>query len=180
MNGNKKAALLQSKQTLFHTRDLAVLWNIQNPNTLYTTISRYIRNQTLFPVQKGLYSTLPVEKVDPIELGIFLLHQFAYVSTETILVQSGIIHQALYRYTFVSDVSKNFTGSNHQYVARKLTARYLYHPAGITINDRDIATASVERAVADLLYFQPTYNFDAAGTIDWEKVHEIQKEVAYV
>ena len=180
MNQNKNAALLQSKQTLFHTRDLAALWNIDNPNTLYTTISRFIRNQTLFPVQKGLYSTLPVEKANPIELGIFLLHRFAYVSTETVLARTGIIHQAVYRYTFVSNIAKSFSYLSHAYVTRKMAEKYLHNPAGIALNDHNVFVAGSERAIADLLYFQPRYHFDASDAVDWKKIHEIQKEVGYL
>lgn len=180
MNQNKNAVLLQSKQTLFHTRDLATLWNINNSNTLYTTISRFIRNHTLFPVQKGLYSTLPVEKADPIELGIFLLHRFAYISTETVLVRAGIIHQAVYRYTFVSNIAKSFSYLSHAYVTRKMAETYLHNPAGIVLGDHNVFIASSERAVADLLYFQPRYHFDASGAVDWKRVHNIQKEVGYL
>lgn len=180
MNQNKTATLLQSKQMLFHTRDLATLWNIHNPNTLYTTISRFIRNLTLFPVQKGLYSTLPVEKADPIELGIFLIHRFAYVSTETVLVNAGIIHQAVYRYTFVSDITKSFSYLTYAYVTRKMADKYLHNPAGIALGDHNVFVACPERAVADLLYFQPRYHFDASDAIDWKKVLDIQNEVGYL
>jgi len=43
----------------------------------------------------------------------------------------------------------------------------------------EINTASLERAVADILYFNPTYYFDAHNIIDWTKVKNIQKEIGY-
>jgi hypothetical protein len=177
---NKTAALLQSKQALFHTRDLAILWDISNTNTLYTTISRFVRSRTLIPVQKGLYSKIPLEQADPLEIGMFLLHRYAYVSCETILAASGIIHQATYQYTLVSSVSKTYSLLTHNYKIRKLSEKYLLNTAEITTNERGILTASTERAIADLLYFQPTYHFDASSTINWEKVKNTQKEVGYI
>ena len=177
---NKPAALLQSKQTLFHTHDLAALWNISNTNTLYTTISRFVRGQTLIPIQKGLYSKIPLNQTDPLELGVFLLHPYAYVSCETILTMTGIIHQAAYQYSLVSSVSKIYSLLTLNYKIRKLSEKYLFNTAGITTNERSIMTASTERAIADLLYFQPTYHFDASATINWEKVKNIQQEVGYI
>ncbi len=39
--------------------------------------------------------------------------------------------------------------------------------------------ATVERAVADLLYFNPKYYFDGNSRIDWKKVKEIQGIIGY-
>jgi hypothetical protein len=44
---------------IYHTGDLAVLWDISNKNTLHTTISRYIRKGILFPIYKAVYATIP-------------------------------------------------------------------------------------------------------------------------
>jgi hypothetical protein len=40
--------------------------------------------------------------------------------------------------------------------------------------------ANIERAVADLLYFNSNYYFDNKKRIDWKKVKKIQKEVGYL
>jgi len=48
--------LLAAKQEVFHTNDLALLWDIRNRNTLYTTIKRYVAKGTLIPIHKGLYA----------------------------------------------------------------------------------------------------------------------------
>jgi predicted transcriptional regulator of viral defense system len=103
------ALLARLDEPLFHTQDLANLWKIKEKNTLYTTLKRYTQNGFLFRIYKGLYSIRPIDKIDPNLLGIEALHQFAYVSTETVLAQAGIIQQNLNYITLVSSVSKKFS-----------------------------------------------------------------------
>lgn len=57
---NKLNLLLRSSQNLFHTQDLALLWAVENRNTLYTTIKRYVKKGTLIKITKGLYSKKPL------------------------------------------------------------------------------------------------------------------------
>ena len=56
--------LIKLDQKLYHTNYLAILWNIINRNTLYTTIKRYMEKGILLPVFKGLYSTVPTMQLD--------------------------------------------------------------------------------------------------------------------
>jgi len=37
----------------------------------------------------------------------------------------------------------------------------------------------LERAVADILYFNPKFYFDSPNLINWTKVEEIKKKVGY-
>jgi hypothetical protein len=170
--------LIQLDRKIFHTGDLAVLWDIYSKNTLYTTIKRYVKKGILIPVYKGLYSTVPLSRLDPLELGKAIIHRFTYLSTESVLSQAGIIFQATYAYTFVSDLPKKITVDTMSFLFRKLKPEYLHNPSGI-LNQNGIFMASPERAVADMLYFNPHYHFDAADIIDFEKVKLIQKEVGY-
>ena len=61
---------------------------------------------------------------------------------------------------------------------RKLKTEYLMRNDGIT-EENGYFTASLERAVADILYFNPKFYFDSPNIINWEKVKEIQKKVGY-
>lgn len=171
-------ALIKQERKLFHTRDLALIWGIENSNTLYTLIKRYLKKGVLIPIHKGFYSTLPLEKINPIVLGISFLHQFAYLSCESILGQEGVIFQQSPYITLVSSVSKKFAVGNHQFWVRKMKDEFLYHPAGLK-QENDCQKATLERAVADLLYFNPNYHFDNSKVVDWKKVKLIQKEVGF-
>jgi len=170
--------LLQFDRKLYHTNDLAVLWGISNRDTLYMTITRYIDGGVLYPVYKGLYATVPIDSLDPLDLGVAIIHRYTYLTTESVLVKAGIISQRVYDYTFVADKSKRVAVGQWSFRFRKLKNDYLYHPAGIAYQD-GIYIASTERAVADMIYFDPKYYFDIPELIDFDKVGSIQKEIGY-
>jgi len=171
-------ALIKSGQQLFHTGDLGVLWRVQNKNTLYTTIKRYVQKGILLPVHKGLYASVPLSQVHPVRVGMAILHQYAYLSCESVLAKEGIITQAVYTVTLVSAVTRKFSVGKTSYTVRKLAPPYLYRTAGIQTRD-GVFVATVARAVADMRYFSPNYHFDAPESIPEEMVKRIQKEVGY-
>ena len=173
------ADLARMGEMVFHARDLANLWRIENNNTLYTTLKRYVQRGLLFRIYKGLYSLKPAGEIDPRLLGAKALHRYAYVSTETILAEAGLIQQKINRITFVSAKSKKFSIEENNYQSRQLTDRFLFHPAGI-IKKGGIFVATPERAVADLLYFNPKAYLDGASLADWRKVKKLKKEIGYL
>jgi hypothetical protein len=170
--------LIQQDQRLFHTNDLAVLWGIANKHTLYMTISRYIYKEVLFPVYKGLYSTVPIDSLNPLEVGKAVIHRYTYLTTESVLSQAGVISQAIYDYTFVANQSKRVTVGPWSFRYRQLKDEYLHNPAGIA-NQNGVFVATVERAIADMLYFNPKYHLDITENVDFEKVILIQEEMGY-
>ena len=175
---NKLNILLKHSQNLFHTKDLALLWDIKNTNTLYTTIQRYVKNGILIRVQKGFYSKISLDKLDPIKLGMAFLHSFCYLSAESILVKEGIIFQSMPCITLISDKSTKFKIGNYSYVSRQMKDEFLFNEAGIIEKD-NIKQATLERAIADIIYYNPNYYFDASNLINWKKVRKIQKEVGF-
>ncbi len=175
---NKLDLLLKSPKNLFHTQDLFLLWNIKSKNTLHTTIKRYVQKGALIRIQRGFYSKVPLGQIDPIELGVSFLHSFSYLSVESILSRHGVISQDVPCFTLLSTKSKKFQMDNHCYSSRQLKDLFLFNQTGI-IDEDGINRASLERAVADILYFNPNYHFDAPNLIDWSKVKEIQKAVGY-
>lgn len=172
------AEIIKLGQIIFHTDDLANLWQINNVNTLYTTLKRYAQAGLLFRIYRGFYSLKPVSRLDPLLLGVKSLHEFSYVSAETVLERAGIIFQSRNIITLVSSKSKQFSIGDYQYRSRKLTDQYLFNPAGIT-EVNGIKIASVSRAAADLLYFNPRAHFDAERLINWRQVKKIQRAVGY-
>jgi predicted transcriptional regulator of viral defense system len=178
-NYSKRFALLaQAGERVFHARDLANLWQIKDNNNLYTTLKRYVQRGLLFRVHKGLYSLVPVQEIDPRLLGLKVIHEYAYVSTETVLIETGIIQQNIDWITLVSSKSKKFSQGKSNYWSRQLADKFLFNPVGIIERD-NIFIATPERAVADLLYFNPKAYLDGVHLVDWKKVKRIQKEVGY-
>lgn len=170
------AKLAALGEMVFHDSDLASLWQISNKNTLYTTLKRYTKQKLLYRLWKGMYALKPAEQINPYFLGIKAIHTYAYVSTETILFNSGIISQRSAAISLISSISRRFSLAGQDYVCRKLANGYLFQSDGITESD-GIRLASPERAVADLLYYNPLKYFDAP--IDWKEVKRIQKAVGY-
>jgi hypothetical protein len=170
--------LIKQVRKLYHSHELAILWGIKNKNTLYTTIKCYVQKGVLISIYKGLYSTVPLAQVNPPDLGKAIIHRYTYLSTESVLAQAGLIFQTTYQYTFVSDMPKKVTVDSLSFLFRKLKDEYLYNPAGIKDQNGNYMATS-ERAVADMLYFNPHYHVDNPGAVDFENVKLLQQEIGY-
>ena len=172
-----RIALLAKKgENVFHTDDLANLWNIQNTNTLRITLKRYVEYGLLCRIYKGFYSLVSVDELDPVFVGAKAIHQFCYLSTETVLRQEGYILQSIGCYTFVGSKSLKFVIGRYEFKSRQLDEKYLYNPEGVFLKD-GVKIAAAERAVCDMLYFNPNYYFDRL--IDWRKIRFMQKKIGY-
>jgi predicted transcriptional regulator of viral defense system len=167
-------------EVVFHAGDAANIWNIRNKNTLYKMLSRYENKGMIHRIYKGLYSIKPVDRIDPHLLGIKALHGHAYISCESILFEHGVINQPPQEITIVSSLSKRFTIGGHTFRSRKLDDRFLSNTDGITMHD-GIYTASLSRAVADMLYFNSRKYFDVSNSkiIDWRGVSSLAREIGY-
>lgn len=175
-NNNNLAALLRQKERVFHTQDLAVIWAVSNKNTLYTTIKRYCQACVLRRIFKGLYATVPVNEIDPFKMGAKVLHEYCYVSTETVLQEHGFLNQIVPLITFVSNQSRRFRIEENEYKSRKLKDKYLYNSAGIIEKD-GVKKANIFRAIADMLHFNPYAYFDK--DVNWAEVKKVQKAIGY-
>ena len=178
--GKRIAKLASLNETVFHIGDLANLWNIRNKNTLYTTVSRYIARGLIYHIYKGLYSIKKIADVDPRLIGIKALHNYGYISCESVLFNSGIINQPPRETTLVSKTSKRFAVGKTKFRSRQLRDLFLYNNTGIqTING--IRTASPERAAADMLYFSPKKYLDgfASKTVNKKTLKSIIEKIGY-
>jgi predicted transcriptional regulator of viral defense system len=173
---NKIVALEQFTEKIFHTGDIANIWVIQNKNTLYTTIRRYVEKGVLYRIYKGYYSLVPMEKIHSRLLGVKALHQYAYVSLETVLFDEGYISRPPAYVSIVSSKSARFSIGKYRFRSRKMHSQYLLNDCGITLKN-GIMTASAERAVADMLYYTPSFHFDKIP--DWKNIKKIQKKMGY-
>ena len=168
--------LNQKKEVLFHVKDLAALWGISNLNTLRVLLKRYADMGIFYRVYRGFYSNLPISELDPILLGAKALHGPCYLSTESVLFEAAYLGQIPQVYTFVGEKNHHFSiGPNH-YKCRQLQARYLYNREGIEERN-GILVACPERALCDLLYFNPKAHLDKKPS--WSTVKALQKKLAY-
>ncbi|MBI4648292.1 MAG: hypothetical protein HY738_17340 [Bacteroidia bacterium] len=170
--------LLKQEKKIYHTQDLALLWNISARNTLLTIIKRYTKENILYRIYKGFYSTVPPNQLDPYEIGICAMHGYTYISVESVLLSHGIIQQHIGYITLISNKSRTFSIDSHHYKVRKLRDEFLYNETGTTLQN-NIRIATIERAVADMLYYDNKFYFDGAKFIDWKKVENLQKTIGY-
>lgn len=174
---NYLTILLKQKQSLFHTSDLALLWNISNKNTLYTTIKRYIQKNALYRIHKGYYSTKPLLEIDPVLLGIGYVHDYAYLSTESVLSQTGVINQLSPTITLISTKSMNFSILDMNYIVRVMKPELLYNESGVEMSEKGYKIATPERAVVDMIYYSPSFHFDNMNRVKIEQVTNIKQKL---
>jgi predicted transcriptional regulator of viral defense system len=156
---NKLNILLKSNEKLFHTQDLALLWMVENRNTLLTTIKRYVKKGILIQIVKGFYSTVPINEIDKFELGTSLIHRYCYVSCETVLFLEGVINQVVYPITYVSSISTKIEINGILYIYRQAKPELLLNSDGI-LQKKGYFMATKERAISDMMYFNPKYYLD--------------------
>lgn len=159
--------------SVFHVDDLARIWRISNRNTLLTNLRRYVVSGLIYRLYRGLYSIKPLAELDPFLLGAQAINDYCYLSGETILVKHGIIFQQTDYFTFVGKKTKRFKIGNYKYYCRQLKDGFLYNDIGIDKTGK-FNLATPERAVADILYFNPKYYFDNPGAVNWKEVRKIQ------
>jgi len=173
---DNKTILLKQKRRIFSTDDLALIWKIKNRNTLRVTIRRYVKNGTLIRIKKGLYTTLSLDEISPYLLGASYIKGFCYVSMQSVLEIHGLINQSVKAITLIGNRSQKFKIGGYEYICKKMKLDYLNNLEGIDLSG-EYPIASSERAVADLLYFNSKFHFDAKNRIDWDRVKQIKEKV---
>lgn len=174
---NRFLMISKTKEEIFHINDLARIWKINNRHNLAITLSRYVKARLLFRIYRGLYSLKKVSELDPVDLGHKVINSYSYLSCETILAKHGLIFQQLNYFSFVGLKTKRIKIGSNQYYCRQLKKAYLYNDIGVIKNGQSFNEASLERAVADILYFNPHYHFDNLAKINKSKLKHIQKNV---
>lgn len=157
---NRFAELVTMKEKVFTAQDAATIWKIKNRQTLRMLLARYVKYGILYRVWRGLYSIVNPKEIDPLFLGVKILHRYAYVSCETVLFEAGLINQRPTEITLVSNVSKRFSLLGHQYRSRKMNEQALYDTAGIILRN-SVRIATPDRAKRDMAYFNPKKYYDA-------------------
>jgi predicted transcriptional regulator of viral defense system len=175
---NRFLSIAKLKSSVFHVSDLARIWRVNNRQTLLVSLKRYVDSGLIYRLYRGLYSIKPVSELNPLILGAKAINNYCYLSGETILSKYGVIFQQIHYFTFVSDKSKRFKIGNNNYYCRQLKKEFLYNDIGVDKTGK-FNLATLERAVADILYFNPKYHFDNPDKINWSKVKKIQASVYY-
>jgi len=177
-NTNYQKILLEQKKKIFSTADLGVLWGIENENTLWMTIQRYLKRNILYSIQKGLYSVVTLDKLDAFELACSVAGSSSYISGETVLQKAGLMVQNLDKITLFGVKTKQFSLGGRKFLCRYLNPKYLYNRNGI-VEKNTYSIASVDRAVLDLLHVNPKYYFDNHKILNKSELKLLKRKVGY-
>src|SRR3989338_1188203 len=154
--------LMRSKNTIFTTKDVSLLWQESDVNYVRKKLYRYVKTGKLFSVRKGIYTK--DKNYEKYELATKIFTP-SYVSFETVLASSGVIFQFYGQVFAASYVSRQFTIEEQTYALRKIKNSVLTNRIGIEAKN-NYFIASPERAFLDVMYLNKEYYFDNLSRID--------------
>jgi len=162
-------AILRSKQTVFHFKDLLLMWGGIDVSTARKRVNYYVQTGALYPIRRGIYAK--DKNYNRFEMAT-KIYTPAYISFETVLGNAGIIFQYYSQIFVASYQTKEITVDGQKIVFKTLKSTILTNSAGVENKETyDIATP--ERAFLDVIYLTKDYHFDNLSVINWEKVYEI-------
>lgn len=165
------AKLYQSPKTILSNKDLALIWQENNEESLYAKTAYYVKQKALIRLTRGVFAKN--KNYNPKELATSI-YTPSYISFETVLREAGVIFQHYDTIFVVSRWPKTMTVDKNIFTFRKLKDSVLFNPAGIVSKD-NYGVATTERAFLDMIYLFPNYYFDNLKSINWEKCETIVK-----
>ncbi len=161
--------LMRSKNTIFTTNDVSLLWQEPDANFVRKKLYRYIKAGKLYSVRRGVYAKDKSYEKYELATKIFIP---AYVSFETVLAKAGVIFQFYGQVFVASYLTREFTIDDQTYVLKKIKDSILTNKTGIEVKE-NYFIASPERAFLDVVYLNKEYHFDNLSSMNWNKVAEI-------
>lgn len=166
---NFLVALYGSKQTVFTSREIALLIGEKSMNTLKSKLAYYVKTGRLIRLRRGMFAKN--KTYDRNELAV-RIYTPAYLSFETVLARTGVIFQYYESLFVASYLSREVIVAEQKIVYRKLKDDILGNQKGLV--DRGyFFEATKERAFLDRLYLFPEYYFDNTRGMDWDVCKEI-------
>jgi predicted transcriptional regulator of viral defense system len=158
--------LLRSSQTIFSTKDAALLWSEDNPKIIADRLKKYAKNGKLVRPYRGLYAK--DKDYSRFELAA-RIYTPSYISFETVLTRHGINFQYYSKIFVASYVSREIIANQQRISYVHIKDYVLSNITGIENKD-GYAVATRERAFLDRIYVSKDYHFDNLVDLDWDKV----------
>jgi len=163
--------LYQSSKTILSNKDLALIWQENNEESLYAKTAYYVKQKALIRLTRGVFAKN--KDYNPKELATSIYIP-SYISFETVLRESGVIFQHYDTIFVVSKWPKTMIVDKCTITFRKLKDVVLYNSTGIISKD-NYSIATTERAFLDMIYLFPNYYFDNLKSVNWEKCESLVK-----
>jgi predicted transcriptional regulator of viral defense system len=158
--------LLRSKNTVFTTKDISLLWREAQTNATQTRLKSYVRRGKLIRIRRGIY--VKDKNYDRYEFATKILRP-SYVSFETVLGASGLTFQYYGQIFVASYATRELACDKQKYSFIQMKDSILSNPSGID-QSGEYAIATPERAFLDTIYRSGDYYFDNLSPLDWDKV----------
>lgn len=161
--------LLRSKNTVFSTKDIALLWRETQTGTVQVRLNYYVKAGKLIRIRRGIYAK--DKNYDKYEFATKIFRP-SYVSFETVLGASGMTFQYYGNIFVASYIKREIKCDGQTYSFVKIKDTILSNPKGID-QTGEYAIATKERAFLDTIYRSKKYYIDNLSPLDWDKVFEI-------
>lgn len=162
-------AIYGSKQTVFTSREIALLIGEKNANNLKSKLSYYVKTGKLTRLRRGIFAKN--EQYDRNELAV-RVYTPAYLSFETVLAREGVIFQYYQSLFVASYLTRDILVGENKISYKKLKSEILTNKKGL-VDCGYYLEATRERAFLDRLYLFPDYSFDNLRGMDWEACLDI-------
>lgn len=156
-------------QTVFTSREIALILGEINPDIVKSKINYYVKRGELFSLRRGIYSK--DTKFSEFELAT-KLYTPSYVSFETILSKHDVVFQYDSRIYLASYVTREIKVGKVNIYYKKIKNEVLNNPTGIYYENY-FPEATVERAFLDTIYMFGKRHFDNTKPIDFEKCNNM-------
>ena len=167
--GEYLEVLLRSSQTIFSTKDAALLWN-ENDNSVVTDrLKKYVKAGKLVRPYRGLYAK--DQNYNRFELAT-RIYTPSYISFETVLTREGVNFQYYGNIFIASYANREINVGEQKIIFVRMKDYVLSNTSGIE-HKEGYAIATRERAFLDRVYVSKDYHFDNLRSLDWDKVMEI-------
>lgn len=161
--------LLRSSQTIFSTKDAALLWREADSSVVTDRLKKYVKSGKLYRAYRGLYAK--DQNYDSFELAT-RIYTPAYVSFETVLTRVGVSFQYYGNIFVASYVNREISVGEQKITFVRMKDYVLSNISGIEHKD-GYAIATRERAFLDRVYVSKDYHFDNLAHLNWDKVFAI-------
>jgi predicted transcriptional regulator of viral defense system len=170
---NKMKLLLKSGRNVFNMDDLGLVWGQNKRSDTVQSARDYARKGELTRLRRGLYA------IDSHDIQIEEVAGRAitpsYVTGETVLAMHGLIFPATTEVHCAALKTKRISVKGSEIIYHMLKPEVFYDNIGVE-NRPNFAVASLERAIADLIYvYGGKYDFERLHDVDWDKLSEIGK-----
>lgn len=161
--------LLRSKNTIFSTKDVSLLWRDSQTSAVQVRLNYYVKSGKLIRIRRGIYAK--DKNYNKYEFATKILRP-SYISFETALGIAGVTFQYYGNIFVASYVKRDIQCDGQTYSFKKIKDSILNNPVGVD-QTSEYALASKERAFLDTIYRSKNYHFDNLSPIEWDKVFEM-------